>query len=474
MMAAPINQKTTARFPVLKSSFPGKKIWNYQLIGINHQGHQEATRDTKRSFLAPFVRHLCSWWFLLRFGKLPFSQLLYNFEKTFRLVLFLSMGFPTSQVFSQVFYDQHFRKVAAEGINKTYNLDYESADKIFSSLKSEYPQHPAPLFLLSLNRWWQSYISTTPAWHPYIEKSLEEALALNHKMKDTPGYELEYTFFQYMSYAFLTRLYIIRKEWLKAANTGRKALPYLSKSLDYTTKSPEFYFSAGIYHYYAEIFPAQHSYIKPFAVFFPDGDAELGLEELEYAAGNNNFTQAEAMYYLGDIYLEEEAKFARALNIKKSLSAKYPGNTWFQVDYARALVYNQRYAEAEAELKKMQKAFELISESQKRHVTSLESNYTSQVMLRVYHYLGRISLERDHQYNRALNFFKQSNDMARIAGIDAEIHLPANTYFSGRCYEGLKQYEKARDAYKRVLNMDENHLVKPLAEACLAGKCPAY
>lgn len=395
-------------------------------------------------------------------------------KQLLHLMLFMGIILFTNQVSSQVFFDQHFRKLAAEGISQTYNLNYESAEEIFTSLKVAYPKHPAPLFLLSLNRWWQSYISPTPAWHAYIEQSLEEAISLNHKMKDTPGYELEYTFFQYMSYAFLTRLYIIRKEWLKAANTGRKALPYLNRTLEYTTQSPEFYFSAGIYHYYAAIFPAQHPYIKPFAVFFPDGDAELGLEELEYAAGNNNFTQTEAMYYLGDIYLEEEGKYARALSIKKSLSTKYPANTWFQVDYARALVYNHRYTEAEVVLKKMQKAFELLHDSHRRHITSLESNYTSQVMLRVYHYLGRISLERDSQYNQALSYFKLSNDMAKIAGISTEIHLPANAYYSGRCFDALKQHEKALDTYRKVLDMDENHLVKSLAEACLAGKCPAF
>ncbi|MDX2248166.1 MAG: tetratricopeptide repeat protein [Bacteroidia bacterium] len=391
-----------------------------------------------------------------------------------KIVLFTLFFLIKTDTFSQVFYDQHFRKVAAEGIYKTYNLEYEAADKIFLSLKTEYPQHPAPLFLLSLNRWWQSYISTTPAWHAYIEKSLGDCISLNQKMKDTPGYELEYTFFQYMGYAFLTRLYILRKEWLKAANTGRKALPYLSKSLEYTRKSPEFYFSAGIYHYYAEIFPARHPYIKPFAVLFPEGNAEQGLEELEYAAGNPNFTQAEALYYLGDIYLEEEGKYARALSIKKSLAAKYPGNTWFQMEYARALVHNQRYAEAEIELQRMQKAFESLRDYQKRHITSLESNYSSQVMFRAYHYLGRIALERDKQYNRALDFFRKSNDLARIAGIDMEIHLAANLYFSGRCYEGLKQYEKAREAYLKVLDMEENHLVKSKAEACLAGRCPVF
>ncbi|MEZ4827510.1 MAG: hypothetical protein R3C61_14700 [Bacteroidia bacterium] len=373
---------------------------------------------------------------------------------------------------SQVFYDQHFRKMAAEGIQKTYNLEYDAAETIFSTLDKAYPHHPAPLFLLALNRWWQSFISTTDNWHAYIETQLEDAVARNQKMKDSPGYELEYVFFQYMSYAFLTRLYIIRREWLRAANTGRKALPYLSKSLTYTQKSPEFYFSAGIYHYYAAVFPARHSYIKPFAVFFPDGDAEIGLEELEYAAGNNNFTQAEAMYYLGDIYLEEEGEYARSLSIKKALALKYPGNTWFQADFARALVYNRRYGEAEIILKKLQAGFERLPGSQKRHITSVESNYTSQLMLRVYHYLGRISLERDKRYSQAASFFKISNEMAKLAGIESEIHLPANAYYLGRCMDGLNQKEKAGEWYQKALDMDENHLIKTQAGACLAGKCP--
>lgn len=384
------------------------------------------------------------------------------------VVFFIGFG----KAYSQVFHDQYFRTEAAKGLDFTYNLQFEEADGVFSRLESRYSTHPAPLFLKAVNRWWQSYISTTDHYHDFIEESLEKSLELNEKMEKTPGYDLEFTFFQYMSYAFLTRLYILRREWLRAANTGRKALPYLEDALGYTSRSPEFFFSAGIYHYYAEVYPKDHIYVRPFTVFFPDGDARLGLEELGQAAENRNFTQAEALYYLGDIYLEEEGDVDNSLIIKEKLARLYPENTWFAVDFARVLVHDHQYQRARVILEKFRQTFEAIPHSGQQHITSVDYTLTSQIMVRVYHYLGVISMEQESNYQKALKYLNLSLKMGEISGLEADIHLPASQYLVGRCYDYLGKTSLAVSAYHKAINMPENQDVKHLAEACLRKNCP--
>ena len=146
--------------------------------------------------------------------------------------------------------------------------NFEKANEVFESLQQEYPDHPGPYFLLATNRWWQSYITVDQVYHSYIEQQLDLALRHNQRLKNREDAHLEYVFFQYMCYAFKTRLHTLRREWLAAANDGRKALPYLRDGLRYAQSSAEFYFSAGIYHYYAATYPEDHFYVRPFMVFF--------------------------------------------------------------------------------------------------------------------------------------------------------------------------------------------------------------
>lgn len=378
-----------------------------------------------------------------------------------RFTLFLlSFLFFMSSLAGQVFEDTHFRVEAKKGLDKVYNLEFEKGNQIFNKLKEEYPSHPAPYFLLAINRWWQSYISTTPTYHPYILEQLEKSLSLNEPFADREDLALEYTFFQYMGYAFKTRLLILQKEWVKAANNGRKALKFLEKGFDFRQEAPEFYFSSGIYHYYAATYPEDHSYVRPFMVFFPDGDEKLGLEELHKASVAENFTKIEALYYLGDIYLEEKASFDKALKLKSQLHTAYPSNTWFTADYARSLIFSNQYSKATALLEGLKNTFESQAGFQTKQITSVGSRHTTLLMMRVYHYLGLCYMRQKAAYEQASAFFKQSLEMAKIAGVETDPHLPANMYHLGLCKEKLDMLPDAIIAYEAALDMDDNKGVK--------------
>lgn len=386
-----------------------------------------------------------------------------------RSILFLLIGLVfLLPLRAQVFEDQHFRAEAKKGLDKVYNLEFEAGNQIFSDLQKTYPSHPAPYFLLALNRWWQSYISTTPAYHPFILQQLEKSLELNEKFAEQEALALEYTFFQYMGYAFKTRLMILQKEWVKAANNGRKALKYLEKGFDFRQQAPEFYFSSGIYHYYAATYPEEHAYVRPFMVFFPDGDEKLGLEELHKASLAYNFTQIEALYYLGDIYLEEKESFSEALALKAKLHSIYPQNTWFAADHARSLIFSNQYSKASKILEALQTKFESQQGAHTAQITSVNSSYTTLLMMRVYHYLGLCSMRQRADYEGAIQNFDLSLKMAKMAKVDTDPHLPANMYHIGLCREKLDLPVEAKLAYEAALDMDENEGIKSKAKERLA------
>ncbi len=384
---------------------------------------------------------------------------------TYWLALILLCGFVPTR--AQVFQDTYFRAEARKGLDYTYNFEFEKAAQYFEQLKTQYPTHPGPLYLLAFNRWWQSYISTTRAYHTYIDANLSQALLLNQSLAGKADHELEYTFFQYMIYAFQSRMHILKREWWSGANTGRKALLYLGKGIEYSAYSPEFYFSTGIYHYYAATYPAKHTYVKPLMVFFPEGNAILGLEELRKAAMVENFTQIESLYYLGDIYLEEEHAYGKALEVKYQLMRKYPRNTWFEADYARALVHDRQFESAEEMLSSIQSVYESIHRSDQRQITSLESRYTTLLMVRVYHYLGRIALEYHRDPVRAEFFLQKSQQMITLAGLVEYEYIAINLYWLGQVHIYTGDNTKAKQAFQSVLSLEDNGQVVREAQKAL-------
>ncbi len=372
---------------------------------------------------------------------------------------------------AQVFENPDFRNRASVGMKMVYQLQFEAANSHFLLLKDDFAGHPAPHFLLALNRWWQTYLSPTDDhFHLYIESELSNCLELNKPLKAIPAYELEYVFFQYMSYAFRARLYILQQNYWKAANSGRKALTYLKKGFEFTDQAPEFYFSSGIYHYYAAVYPRNHPIVRPFLIFFPDGDASLGLTELEKAAAVPNFAQVEASFYLTSIYLHHEKDVQQARQVAQGLVSEYPDNIWFQLDLAEVLIAEKTFPQALLILETAQRSFEQHASHDQIPIRSREQSLSTYVMMRVYHLLGQIAFQ-DSTLIHALDHFRTSNRMAELASIESNAMLPVNYLHIGYCYDRMGMRKAAVAAYQKAIKLPENEAIKSRAKACLQAPC---
>lgn len=372
---------------------------------------------------------------------------------------------------AQVFENPDFRNRASVGMKMVYQLQFEAANSHFSQLEEDFEGHPAPHFLLALNRWWQSYLSPTDDhFHPYLESELSNCLELNRSLKNLPAYELEYLFFQYMSYAFRARLYILQHHYWKAANSGKKALTYLKKGFEFTDQAPEFYFSSGIYHYYAEVYPRNHPIVRPFMIFFPDGNANLGLAELEKAAAVPNFAQVEASFYLTSIYLHHEKDFQKAHQVAQQLANEYPDNIWFQLDLAEILIATKTFPQAMRILETAQRSFEQHPAYDREPISSQEQSLSTYVMMRAYYLLGQIAFQH-HTFESALAHFRTSNRMAELASIESDAMLSANYLHIGYCYDRMGIREAAVEAYQKALKLPDNDAIKSRAKTCLQAPC---
>jgi len=383
------------------------------------------------------------------------------------LVIFVCL-----EAHAQVFEDAEFDRAAKQGIEYIYNFEFDKAEQTFLPLKEKYPKHPAPYFCLATNRWWQNYISSkTPLYYGYVEDMIEKALDLNEDFEDKEGYEMEYTYFQFMCNALKARVNSAQGNWWTAANAARKILSPIKKGFQYTDQRAEFAFASGIYHYYAATYPKEYPIVRPFMAFFPEANEALGLREMKQAAAVPNYAQVECLFYLSYIHLEEREEMQEGLDVSRKLAKRFPNNTWFQADYGHALCLNKKYEEARSILQNMVNRYERQSSHDTKNIHSKQSLYTSHLMIKVYQYLGKVYLFHDMNFDEAMKLFEKSEKMAELASVEEDNLLAENMYLKGRCYDGLGNREKAIEHYEEALDMEGNIYIRDDAEACIDTAC---
>lgn len=233
---------------------------------------------------------------------------------------------------------------STEAINSMYNFEFKKAQSHFNYLQKQYPWHPLPYLLKGLNYWWQivpNYDDTQydDAFLAYMDttKVLAENIQENFN-------EIEGAFFLAAAYAFEGRLYSERREYRKAAIAGGRSLKYLGECRGHETYSPELLFGDALFNYYAEWIREEYPLLRPIMAFFPKGDKEKGIEQLEEVARNAFYSRTEAQFYLMRILSSaDEGDLMDALQVGEYLHQQYPKNPYFHRYYARLLYQSGRY-----------------------------------------------------------------------------------------------------------------------------------
>lgn len=237
---------------------------------------------------------------------------------------------------------------ATEAMNAMYNFDFDEARKQYNWLMQKYPESPLSFFLLGLNEWWKIIPDSDidlydEDFHYYMDTTVTIAEA----MLDIDDRRIEGAFFLAAAYAFKGRLYSDRGQWGKAASAGRNSLKYLEISKEHSYLSPELLFGDALYNYFAVWIPENYPILRPVLAFFPDGDKELGIEQLREVSANAFYTRIEAQIFLMQILANDKRDYSAALRVVKYLFEHYPNNPYFHRYYARYLYSNHLYRELE-------------------------------------------------------------------------------------------------------------------------------
>ncbi len=286
-------------------------------------------------------------------------------------------------------------------INAMYNFKFEQAERQFKILKREFPHHPLAFFLLALSEWWKINVNIENT--EYDEKFLayiDTALMRAHQLYEIPQYRVESAFFLAAGYGFQGRLYSERKNWTKAAISGKNSLKYLEDSKNKGHLSPELLFGDALFNYFSIWIGENYPLLKPVLVFFPKGDKVTGLEQLRYVARNAFYTRTEAQYFLMRILASEENDLPGALQVSEYLHETFPDNAYFHRYYARMLYSTGQFTKAEQ-----------VSTDILARIDSGMVGYEEISGRYACFYLGQIN-EQKREFDKAAHYYKRTVDFA--------------------------------------------------------------
>lgn len=270
--------------------------------------------------------------------------MIYCFRFLSASLLFFIIPFTAK---AQLLNDQASIKMIQSSLDYIYNYEFDEAEKIIAQVESKYPGHPVNYILDSFVLYWK-YLpikDNAVKSREYILKLNQCLAAINKKFgKDSKNPEA--VFYTMVARGYMAMLYNYRGELMNAAGEGKKAYNALTEGLNLINKNPEFYFTAGMYNYYVEVYPEEHPIIKPVMLFFKKGDKALGLRQIDQGTKSGTITRAESCYYLARIYLKHEARPDKAVIYAQKLVDMYPENVIYRMTHVESLILSGKYDQA--------------------------------------------------------------------------------------------------------------------------------
>ena len=342
---------------------------------------------------------------------------------------------------AQVSTDIAFQQTVQNILDDIYNFEFAGADVQIKQIRARFPQHPiGPILLATKLELQYLPIHENKAATAQFIQAAGQGLELSKRMLAKNKTDPEGVFFALTAHSYLSSLYNNQGETMKAVSESRKSFSYLKDGFKLMSKSPDFYFTTGMYNYYVERYPIDHPVVRPFMVFFDDGNMAEGIKQLDIATRKGIFMRAGANYWLAHILLKHEMQPGRAAVYTSYLASKYPNNPLFGMVNAEALLLSGRYADARPYVQRLKQMSHklvpmavslfdgmLAEQADKNDKTAAESYqtalrlpfndpYTKEYHAMAYAGLARIA-DRANDRNRAKTFYKKALAMGHYRGL---------------------------------------------------------
>lgn len=369
-------------------------------------------------------------------------------------VMLVSLGFGQSQLYGlgqadsskYLLNDFALQLEITDAVDQMYNFNFHKAEVEFNWLRYNHPNHPLPYFLYGISTWWQmmpNLEKESPLGEEflaYMDTAIVKAEALLEVDEDN----VEAEFFLAGSYGFKGRYHSEKKNWGRAAGAGRLALKYLKLTRGDEGFSPEVLFGDALFNYYSIWIRENYPMLKPVLLFFPKGDKELGIKQMEEVAANAFYTRVEAIYFLMRIKAFETKDTSEALRLATYVHEQYPDNPYFHRFYTRMLYTTGQHVKTEEESLKILQYLD----SGKTGYEEISGRYAS-------FFLGHLNRARGN-WQEAERYYLQTLDYSKEVDMEdggyslfAALHLAQYYVENGRYDEATPLLDLIRDNTRR-------------------------
>jgi len=360
------------------------------------------------------------------------------------LFLFAIIAVPSALTLKAQWIDEPALAAAIQkGIDHTYDLEFDEAEKTFAEVIRARPDHPTGYFFRAMVQWIRILSNFNVESHDdRFNQMLEKVIDLCDKRLEQNSKDVVALFFKGGSIGFRGRLRANRGSWLLAAKDGVSALPLVRKAHEIEPGNFDVLLGIGIYNYYAAVIPDAYPFVKPVMLLFPKGDRKKGIEQLELASQYARYARLEATYFLMQNYYLYEKNYLRAHEIARELHARYSKNPIFHRYLGRTSVSLGMWEETQ------QVFSEVAARYQRKQV-----GYADHEGREAYYYLGRAAFLRG-EFPMAQKFYLLTNELS------SRLDTPAGSGFSalatlalGMIHDSQNKRAEAVQYYRKVLKL---------------------
>ncbi|MEX2601478.1 MAG: tetratricopeptide repeat protein [Balneolaceae bacterium] len=346
--------------------------------------------------------------------------------------------------------DPEFRQAAQAAIDSLYNRKPEAAQELLKPWMNDLPDHPLWTLFDAMDYWWVVLTDLFDESHDdelmaRMNRADSEASELLDREPDHPdGWII-----RAVATGYMARQLSNRNRWLPSIYTARKAQHAHSRLGEVAPNLVDNLFAEGLKKYYAAYLPEAYPVVRAVSWLLPSGDKEEGLRLLEITSREAVFARPEATYFLGNILLNYEEEYNRAVPYFSELVDRYPDNSYYRRLQVRALFHQGAGYLAEQAIR------DAVAHWERHSLPDMDV-----MKEELLYWSGRIKM-RDRQYQAALEELKESFELGKSLPntTNRSLHLLSG-YHAGIAAERLQDRDAARSYYEAILEMDAEQDVR--------------
>ncbi len=360
-----------------------------------------------------------------------------------RLVISLSLLLILTDVSAQssILVLPEVQATAKAGLESLYDFRFAEADSLFQIITVQYSDHPIGPFLEALTLWWTILLNLNDTSRDqYFYAAMDEVIDRSDVRLNRNDNDFDAIFFKGMALGFRGRLRSNRRDWIRSAADGRRAMGYVLDVADADSTNDDYILGRALYRYYAALIPSRYPFLRPITAFLPPGDRQGGLDELHQTARNGYYFQTEAMYFLVQINYLYEKNFQDCVQQISWLRTRYPRNSFFHTLEGRIYASWHQWQVSDA-----------VFEDVLKRYKAQETGYTPSMAEQALYFLARSHITRGEAEEALIDLLSLE---ALTARLDSDSYFKvAGRLNQGIAYDLLGQRQRAIARYEEVLRM---------------------